>query len=53
VTPEAEEDLDKAHESRINGRGLLEVMHYSDEAARPAYLAGLHRQPSLMSWRAA
>jgi hypothetical protein len=53
VTPEAEEHLDKPHESRIKARGLLEVMHYSDEAARPAYLAGLHRQPSLMSRRAA
>ena len=36
MTPEAEEHLDKAREALIKARGLLEVMHYSDEAARAA-----------------
>jgi hypothetical protein len=34
VTPEAVEHLDKAREALIKARGLLDVMHYSDEAAR-------------------
>ena len=42
MTPEAEEHLEKAHEALIKARGLLDVMHYSDEAARAAYLAGFH-----------
>jgi uncharacterized protein (UPF0332 family) len=31
---------------------LLEVMHYSDEAARAAYLAGFHAAQALISERA-
>jgi len=37
VTPEAQEHLDKARESLIKARGLLDVMRYSDEAARAAF----------------
>jgi uncharacterized protein (UPF0332 family) len=51
VTPEAEEHLDKAREALIKARGLLEVMHYSDEAARAAYLAGFHAAQALISER--
>jgi hypothetical protein len=40
VTPEAEEHLEKARETLVKARGLLEVMDYRDEAARAAYLAG-------------
>ena len=49
MTPEAEEHLEKAHETLIKARGLLEVMHYSDEAARAAYLAGFHAAQALIS----
>jgi uncharacterized protein (UPF0332 family) len=51
VTPEAEEHLDKAREALIRARGLLDVMHYSDEAARAAYLAGFHAAQALISER--
>jgi uncharacterized protein (UPF0332 family) len=51
VTPEAEEHLDKAREALVKARGLLEVMHYSDEAARAAYLAGFHAAQALISER--
>jgi uncharacterized protein (UPF0332 family) len=51
VTPEAEEHLDKAREALIKARGLLDVMHYSDEAARAAYLAGFHAAQALISER--
>jgi len=51
VTPEAEEHLDKARASLIKARGLLEVMDYSDEAARAAYLAGFHAAQALISER--
>ena len=37
MTPEAQEHLDKARESLIKARGLLDVMRYSDEAARAAF----------------
>jgi uncharacterized protein (UPF0332 family) len=40
VTPEAAGYLGKA-------RGLLDVMDYSDEAARAAYLAGFHAAQAL------
>jgi uncharacterized protein (UPF0332 family) len=42
VTPEAADYLSKARESLTKARGLLDVMHYSDEAGRAAYLAGFH-----------
>ncbi len=51
MTPEAEEHLDKAREPLIKARGLLDVMHYSDEAARAAYLAGFHAAQALISER--
>ena len=51
MTPEAEEHLDKAREALIKARGLLDVMHYSDEAARAAYLAGFHAAQVLISER--
>ena len=52
MTPEAEEHLDKAREALIKARGLLDVMHYSDEAARAAYLGGFHAAQALISERA-
>jgi len=51
VTPEAEEHLDKARDSLIKARGLLDVMHYSDDAARAAYLAAFHAAQALISER--
>ena len=51
MTPETKEHLDKAHETLIKARGLLAVMHYSDEAARAAYLAGFHAAQALISER--
>jgi uncharacterized protein (UPF0332 family) len=51
VTPEAEEHLDKAREALIKARGFLDVMHYIDEAARAAYLAGFHAAQALISER--
>jgi uncharacterized protein (UPF0332 family) len=51
VTPEAEEHLEKSREALVKARGLLEVMHYSDEAARAAYLAGFHAEQALISER--
>ena len=48
MTPEAEEHLGKAREALIKARGLLDVMHYSDEAARVAYLAGFHAAQALI-----
>lgn len=42
MTPEVEEHLGKAREALTKARGLLDVMRYSDEAARIAYLAGFH-----------
>jgi uncharacterized protein (UPF0332 family) len=51
VTPETQEHLDKAREALSKARGLLDVMHYSDEAARAAYLAGFHAAQALISER--
>jgi uncharacterized protein (UPF0332 family) len=50
VTPEAAEHLDKAREALSKARGLLDVMHYSDEP-RAAYLAGFHAAQALISER--
>ena len=44
MTPETREHLVKA-------RGLLDVMHYNDEAGRAAYLAGFHAAQALISER--
>jgi uncharacterized protein (UPF0332 family) len=51
VTPEAAEHLDKAREYLVKARGLLDVMHYNDEAGRAAYLAGFHAAQALISER--
>ncbi len=51
MTPEAEEHLDKAREALIKARGFLNVMQYSDEAARAAYLAAFHAAQALISER--
>lgn len=51
MTPEAKEHLDKAREYLVKARAMLEIMHYSDEAARAAYLAGFHAAQALISER--
>ncbi|MGH7037416.1 MAG: HEPN domain-containing protein [Stellaceae bacterium] len=51
MTPEAQEHLDKVREYLVKSRAMLEVMHYSDEAARAAYLAGFHAAQALISER--
>ena len=51
MTPEAEEHLDKAREALIKARGFLNVMQYSNEAARAAYLAAFHAAQALISER--
>ena len=51
MTPEAEGHPDKARQSLIKAGGLLDVMHYSDEAARAAYLAAFHAAQALISER--
>ena len=43
MTPETSEHLDKAREYMGKARGLLDVMHYNDEAGRAAYLASKAR----------
>jgi uncharacterized protein (UPF0332 family) len=51
VTPESEEHLRKAREYLSKARTLLEIVHFSDEAARAAYLAGFHAAQALISER--
>jgi uncharacterized protein (UPF0332 family) len=51
VTPEAEDHLVKAREYLSKARELLEVVHFHDEAARAAYLAGFHAAQALISER--
>ncbi|HJU19595.1 MAG TPA: HEPN domain-containing protein [Stellaceae bacterium] len=51
MTPEAREHLDKARDYLTKARAMLEIMHYSDEAARAAYLAGFHAAQALASER--
>jgi uncharacterized protein (UPF0332 family) len=51
VTPETREHLDKAREYLTKARGLLDVMHYNDEAGRAAYLSGFHAAQALISER--
>jgi uncharacterized protein (UPF0332 family) len=53
VTPEAADYLSKASESLNKARSLLDVMHYSDEAARAAYLAGFHAAQAIVFERTA
>jgi uncharacterized protein (UPF0332 family) len=51
VTPETREHLDKARDYLAKARGLLDVLHYNDEAGRAAYLAGFHAAQALISER--
>ncbi len=51
MTPETKEHLDKAGAYLTKARGLLDVMHYNDEAGRAAYLAGFHAAQALISER--
>jgi uncharacterized protein (UPF0332 family) len=51
VTPEALEHLEKAREYLVKARGLLDVMHWADEAGRATYLAGFHAAQALISER--
>jgi uncharacterized protein (UPF0332 family) len=51
VTPETREHLNKAREYLIKARGLLDVMHYNDEAGRAAYLAAFHAAQAFISER--
>jgi uncharacterized protein (UPF0332 family) len=53
VTPEASDHLIKAREYLNKARNLLDVMHYSDEAARAADLAGFHAAQALVFERTA
>jgi uncharacterized protein (UPF0332 family) len=53
VTPEASDHLAKAREYLSKARNLLDVLHYSDEAARAAYLAGFHAAQALLFERTA
>ena len=48
MTPEASDHLAKARDYLSKARSLLDVMHYSDEAARAAYLAGFHAAQALV-----
>jgi len=51
VTPETQEHLGKAREYLSKARTLLDIVHYSDEAGRAAYLAGFHAAQALISER--
>lgn len=53
MTPETSEHLAKAREYLSKARNLLDVMHYNDEAARAAYLAGFHAAQALLFERTA
>jgi uncharacterized protein (UPF0332 family) len=44
----ASEHLAKAREYLSKARNVLDIMHYSDEAARAAYLAGFHAAQALV-----
>jgi uncharacterized protein (UPF0332 family) len=48
MKPETAGCLRKAHEFLVKAHNQLEVMHYSDEAGRAAYLAGLHAPQALI-----
>jgi uncharacterized protein (UPF0332 family) len=51
VTPESEEHLRRAREYLSKAQTLLEVVHFGDEAARAAYLAGFHAAQAVISER--
>jgi uncharacterized protein (UPF0332 family) len=48
MRPETAAFLRKSHEFLVKARNQLEIMHYSDEAGRAAYLAGLHAAQALI-----
>ena len=48
MTPETADYLFKAREYLTKSRDLLNVLHYSDEAGRAAYLAGFHAAQALI-----
>lgn len=48
MKPEAVAFLRKSHEFLDKARGQLDILHYSDEAGRAAYLAGLHAAQALI-----
>jgi uncharacterized protein (UPF0332 family) len=52
MKPETAAFLRKAREFLVKARNQLEIMHYSDEAGRAAYLAGLHAAQALIFERA-
>jgi uncharacterized protein (UPF0332 family) len=51
VTPETEEHLRRAQEYLNKASALLDVVHFSDEAARAAYLSVFHAAQALISER--
>jgi len=48
VTPEAAGNFAKAHEYLTTARAWLDILHYTDEAGRAAYLAGYHAAQALI-----
>jgi uncharacterized protein (UPF0332 family) len=52
MKPETAAFLRRAREFLVKARNQLEIMHYSDEAGRAAYLAGLHAAQALIFERA-
>jgi uncharacterized protein (UPF0332 family) len=48
MSPETAAFLRRSHEFLVKARNQLEIMHYSDEAGRAAYLAGLHSAHALI-----
>lgn len=48
MKPQTGAFLDKAREFLTKARNQLDVMHYTEEAGRAAYLAGLHAAQALI-----
>jgi uncharacterized protein (UPF0332 family) len=53
VTPEPSDHIVKARECLSKAHNLLDLMHYSYEAARAAYLAAFHAAQALVFERTA
>ena len=53
MTPEAADYLAKARDYLNKARNLLELLHYSEEAAHAAYLAGFHAAQAFVFERTA
>lgn len=51
MTPEAAHYLEVAHQHIAKERGFLAILHYPDEAARAAYLAGFNAAQALVITR--